>query len=117
MTDTKRIRPLGQGTDSKHYPGEGSATPSIASIPPKNPYDPHSDPRPADSFFRNSYAVLVRGKAVRRHLYFNLPAAQRAVQRAEKSGYRAEMILVKLVPVDARHLDQEEVACIEPDSL
>ena len=62
---------------------------------------------PAGVFFRNCYAVLVRGKAVRRHLFFNLPAATRAVNRAKARGDRAEMILVRLVPVDARHLDQE----------
>lgn len=58
-------------------------------------------------FFRDAYAVLVRGRSVRRHLYFNLPAAQRTVRRAIERGDRAEMILVKLVPVDARHLDRE----------
>lgn len=50
-------------------------------------------------FFRTSYAVLVRGKSVRRHLYFNLPAAERAVRRAEARGDRADMVLVQLVPV------------------
>lgn len=60
---------------------------------------------PAADFFRTSYAVLVRGKAVRRHLYFSLPAAERTVKRAEARGDRAELVLVRLVPVDARHLD------------
>lgn len=59
----------------------------------------------AVAFFRNSYAVLVRGKCVRRHLYFNLPAAQRAVERALARGDRADLVLVRLVPVDSRHLD------------
>jgi hypothetical protein len=62
----------------------------------------------AASYFRNSYAVLVRGKSVRRHLYFNLPAAERAVKRALARGDKADLILVKLVPVDARQLDQVE---------
>ncbi len=59
---------------------------------------------PAADFFRTSYAVLVRGRTVRRHLYFNLPAAERTVKRAEARGDRAELVLVRLVPVDARHL-------------
>jgi hypothetical protein len=62
--------------------------------------------RPAALFFRDSYAVLVRGKTTRRHLYFNLPAAERAVQRALARGADADMVLVRLVRVDARHLDE-----------
>jgi hypothetical protein len=53
----------------------------------------------ADAHFRSCYAVLVRGKSVRRHLYFNLPAAERVVRNANARGDRAEMILVQLVPV------------------
>lgn len=56
--------------------------------------------------FRGCYAVLVHGKRVRRHLYFNLPAASNAVRRAHSKGYAADMILVQLVPVDSRQLDQ-----------
>ena len=56
-------------------------------------------------YFRNCYAVLVRGKTIRRHLYFNLPAADRVVKRALARGDRADLVLVRLVPVDARHLD------------
>lgn len=55
-------------------------------------------------FFRHCYAVLVRGKSVRRHLYFNLPAAERTVKRARGRGDRADLVLVQLVPVDAREL-------------
>ena len=62
---------------------------------------------PAAVYFRNSYAVLVRGKTIRRHLYFNLPAADRVVKRALARGDKADLVLVRLVPVDARHLDQE----------
>lgn len=69
-----------------------------------------TDDTPAAVFFRNSYAVLVRGKTVRRHLYFNLPAAERAVKRAANRGDSAELILVRLVPVDARHLDHDAVS-------
>ena len=52
-----------------------------------------------EEFFRTSFAVLVRGKSVRRHLYFNLPAAERAVKRARARGDRADLLLVELVPV------------------
>lgn len=62
---------------------------------------------PAAVYFRNCYAVLVRGKTIRRHLYFNLPAADRVVQRALARGDKADLVLVRLVPVDARHLDDE----------
>jgi len=62
----------------------------------------------AAAFFRNCYAVLVRGKTVRRHLYFNLPAADRAVKRAQARGAAADMVLVRLVPVDARYLNGGE---------
>lgn len=57
--------------------------------------------------FRGAYAVIVSGPTDRRHLYFNLPAATRAVARARARGARAELVLVKLVPVDSRYLDQE----------
>lgn len=53
-----------------------------------------------------TYCVLVSGKTVRRHLYLNLPAAQRAVERAKKKGYAAHLILCQLVPVDSRELDR-----------
>ncbi len=49
--------------------------------------------------FRGAYAVLVRGKTVRRHLYFSLPAAERVVKRAHARGDQADLMLVKLVPV------------------
>lgn len=52
-----------------------------------------------EEFFRTSFAVLVRGKSIRRHLYFNLPAAERAVKRARARGDRADLLLVELVPV------------------
>lgn len=90
--ETKRIRPAGNRTDS----GDQQASGSFESVPPD------SD---AAVFFRHSYAVLVRGKSVLRHLYFNLPAAERTVKRARERGDRADLVLVQLVPVDARHLD------------
>lgn len=57
---------------------------------------------------RHCYAVVVAGKTIRKHLYFNLPAAQRAVTRAEARGAVAHMILVQLVPVDAHEHDTLE---------
>ncbi len=57
--------------------------------------------------FRHAYAVLVRGKSVRRHLYLSIAAAERTVKRAHARGAFAEMVLVKMVPVDPRHLDCE----------
>lgn len=53
----------------------------------------------ANERFRDCYAVLVTGKNVRRHLYLNLPAAERVVKRAHARGDQAELLLVKLVPV------------------
>lgn len=35
----------------------------------------------------------------RRHVYWNLPAANRAVDRASMAGKSAEMVLCRLVPV------------------
>lgn len=46
--------------------------------------------------------VQVRGKAVppryRRRVYWNLPSAQRAVDRAAMEGLDASVVLVQLVP-------------------
>lgn len=91
MSDTKRIRPADNRTDSSDQQASGSTE----SVSPDSA---------AAVFFRHSYAVLVRGKSVRRHLYFNLPAAERAVKRARERGDRADLVLVQLVPVDAREL-------------
>lgn len=66
----------------------------------------HGIAHAADAF-RNCYAVLVRGKTVRRHLYFSLAAAERAVKRAHDRGDQASLVLVMLVPVDDRKLDRE----------
>lgn len=100
-TQERESRPAGNGTASQKLAGQ--ALQSVAAAADTN----HED-APAAVFFRNCYAVLVRGKSVRRHLYFNLPAAERAAQRATTRGHRAELVLVKLVPVDSRHLDHEE---------
>lgn len=87
-----RNDPAGNGAESSDQ--QGSRPTAIVS--------PDSD---AAVFFRHCYAVLVRGKSVRRHLYLSLSAADRTVQRARERGDRADMVLVQLVPVDARHLD------------
>ena len=73
---------------------------------------PHVDRAEAIARLRDCYAVVVAGKTVRKHLYFNLPAAQRAVARAEDRGATAHLILVRLVPVDHRQLDQLDEAVI-----
>lgn len=67
--------------------------------------------------FRNCFAVLVRGKTIRRHLYFNLPAAERAVKRARARGDAADMVLVMLVPVDDRKLDKPLRRPVETDDM
>lgn len=51
------------------------------------------------SRFKDAYAVLVIGKASRRHVFFGLPAATKAVDRAHARGAYAELVLVQLVPV------------------
>lgn len=69
---------------------------------------PHLSHTDAVARLRDCYAVIVAGKTVRKHLYFNLPAAKHAVTRAQARGATAHMILVRLVPVDHRQLDQLE---------
>lgn len=56
-------------------------------------------PREAVARFQDAYAVVVIGKAARRHVFFGLPAAQRAVDRANARGDFADLVLVRLVPV------------------
>jgi hypothetical protein len=51
------------------------------------------------SRFKDAYAVLVVGKVARRHLFFGVPAALKAVERAYVRGDYAELMLVRLVPV------------------
>ncbi|QAY62904.1 hypothetical protein ET495_06200 [Xylanimonas allomyrinae] len=81
--------------------GEGFTDQVGAGSLPILPTAPDVDHDTAAVFFRTSFAVLVRGKSVRRHLYFNLPAAERAVRRALARGDRADLVLVRLVPVTA----------------
>lgn len=51
------------------------------------------------SRFEDAYGVLIISKAVRRHMYFGLAAAQKAVDSARARGDRAELLLVRIVPV------------------
>jgi len=51
------------------------------------------------SRFKDAYAVLVIGKVARRHVFFGLHAAQKAVERAHARGDHAELMLVQIVPV------------------
>lgn len=69
---------------------------------------PHLTAAAARSRLADCYAVVAAGKSVRKHLYFNLPSAERAVRRAHARGADAHLILVRLVPVDHRQLDQLE---------
>jgi hypothetical protein len=60
----------------------------------------HISPSPeVVSRFKDAYAVLVIGKVARRHVFFGLPAAQKAVERAHGRGDYAELVLVQIVPV------------------
>ncbi|MFH5822271.1 hypothetical protein [Georgenia sp. AZ-5] len=88
----RESRPAGNGTATRNNIA-GQATTTLAAIPSTG------EDSTAAEFFRDSYAVLVRGKTVRRHLYFNLPAAERAMKRAAAQGDRASMVLVRLVPI------------------
>ena len=108
MSAKREIRPTAKGTDQVL---DGGSTPSIISAPTRTTAElALIGATPAPDYFRNTYAVLVHGKTVRRHLYFNLPAADRAVKRALGRGDKAELILVRLVPIDSRQLDQGEVS-------
>lgn len=99
MTDTKANRPGGETEAITESSAGGPNTPILV--------DPEAEAtKRAGDHFRNCYAVLVQGKTIRRHLYFNLPAADKAVKRAHVRGDQAALILVRLVPVDARQLDQ-----------
>jgi len=97
MTDLRQRegRPADNGAAISQSVQAGG--PNESSLP--DPVGGVTDDTAAGAFFRNCYAVLVQGRTVRRHLYFNLPAAERAVRRALGRGDCAEMILVQLVPV------------------
>lgn len=92
--------------------GPGAARSAVAAHPESigEASRPHLGRAEALSRLRDCYAVVVAGKTVRKHLYFNLPAAQRAVTRAKDRGATAHLVLVRLVPVDHRQLDQLDEA-------
>lgn len=69
---------------------------------------PHLTATDARQRLTDCYAVVVAGKTIRKHLYFGLPAAERAVRQAHARGAVAHLVLVRLVPVDHRQLDQLE---------
>ena len=87
----------GEGARATNANASNATTNLVPSVP--DLVEVRHDDDAAEVFFRTSYAVLVRGKSVRRHLYFNLPAAERAVRRAHSRGDRADLLLVELVPV------------------
>lgn len=89
MTDTRHAAAPGRETEGGAQIEAGGPLPIVGGTP--------SDSDDGAAFFRDCFAVLVRGKTVRRHLY--LPAAERAVRRARGRGDVAEMVLVRLVPI------------------
>ena len=89
----KRTRPAGNGAHSEDQAG-GRSTVSVSQGAPSTSVE-----REALRRFADAYAVLVVGKATRRHVFFNLPAAERAVDRAHSRGDEAVLVLVRLVPV------------------
>ena len=62
----------------------------------------------AAAFVAGCYVAVVqiRGERVepryRRRTYWNLPSAQRAIDRARMDGLTAELVLCQLVPVGAK---------------
>ena len=97
----KEFRPQGEGTESKHTHNK-AACPNCIAHDPQFSHDPAVLER-----FRNCYAVLVRGKTVRRHLYLNLPGAIRAAERAQARGDRADLVLLKMVPDQTQRLQRD----------
>jgi hypothetical protein len=83
----------GNGVESQNFKAGSLLVSSL-------PVGTVSPPTPlAVSRIKDAYAVLVIGKATRRHVLFGLPSAQRAVDRARARGDYAELVLVRLVPV------------------
>lgn len=80
----------GRGRPPKEAAPETPTKKSEASLPPSSL---------AALRFKDAYAVLLIGRAARRHVFFGLPAAERAVNRAHARGDYAELVLVQLLPV------------------
>lgn len=99
----------------RNRPDAIEAAPKVLADYPDSPTD--REISFAAERFRNAFAVLVRGKTIRRHLYFNLPAAERAVRRARARGDTAAMVLVMLVPVDGRKCDKSLRRPAETDDM
>lgn len=91
MSTQHNARPGGHGTGADDLVGTGPVAPIVPATTPDQPAD--------TAAFREAFGIVVRGKSVRRHLYFNLPAAEPCVRRARARGDQAEMVLVRLVPV------------------
>lgn len=83
-------RPAGNGPASKSL---GNVTDSTAHT------DSTERTRRVVAEVKDAYAVVVIGKVKRRHVFFGLPAAQKAVDRAHARGDFADLVLVRLTPV------------------
>lgn len=60
----------------------------------------------AAAAFRGAYAVLVRtDDRSTRSLFLSLSAAERKADRVRARGGRADLVLLRMVPVDDRELD------------
>lgn len=108
MTGQKEFRPRATGAESesvRNAVAHSHSSPSEAPQPGNMP--PFTNDVSALERFRNCYAVLVQGKRVRRHLYLNLPGAIRAMERAQARGDRADLVLLKMIPVNGRLLHLE----------
>lgn len=87
--------------DGKRRPlvTDGALNPDEKFNPSVSPETDIERTRNVVSRFHDAYAVVVIGKAARRHVFFGLPSAQRAVDRARARGDFADLVLVKLTPV------------------
>lgn len=98
MLENREGRPV--GNEATQDLGEG--------IYPNSDTASGDDRETARRRFNRAYGVLVRGAADRRHVCLSLAAAERTVRRARARGHRAELIVVMMIPVNARHLDDLE---------
>lgn len=89
MTGARERRPEGDRTPSKISHGDNT---SVAA---------HPDMITAKAIVSGVHVVVVRtGRGrYRRRVYFNLPSAQRAADRAVMAGHSAEIVLCRLMPV------------------
>lgn len=92
MSTENRIRPAGYGTESEEVLSAGSngfILPDLADV------------RSAQNSVSGVYVAVVElaNGNHRRHCYFNLPSAERAVRRANERGCAASIVLCQLAPV------------------